>query len=257
MKAALLVLALLASSLLLLPSSPPASAQTLLAQITGPKALAPSQLAQYNVTIVGGPTGVAVNYTIQYYITGANVTGGAPPASSPGQTQTNKTLARVNVTAPPNEQTITITFLVTARAVSGAVENTTADYPVVVIKPILLTVSFHNASPTAATNVSVRFYVDNAYVGSTKVTRFAPSADTTVSFNYLPASLSAGQHAIRAEADLNGDGVIEQAQGEVAVSDLFYHSVESPALGWTWILALAVFAIVFFAVLLVRRRSQA
>lgn len=257
MKAALLVLAVLAASLLVLPFAPSASAQTLQALVSGPKALAPSQVAQYNLTIVGGPAGDVVNYTIQYYLTGANVTGGAPPASSPGQTVTNKTHAKVNVTAPPNEQTITITFLVTAKAATGAVETANAEYAVVVVKPILLTVSFHNASSTAATNVSVRFYVDNAYVGSSKVARFVSNGDTTVTFNYLPVQLSAGEHQVRAEADLNGDGVIEQAQGEVAVSDIFYHGVSSPAIGWTWVLTLAVFAIVFVAVVALRRRSQA
>lgn len=256
MKAALLVLALLAACFLLLPGFQPARAQTLQALISGPTALAPSAIAAYNVSITGGPSAGVVNYSIQYYIAGTNVSGGAPLLASPGRTNTNKTLVRVNVTAPPNEQVITIRFTVTAKDTSGTEENTTAEYTVAVLKPVLLTVTFHNAAPTAAANVSVRFYVDGVYVGSSKVARFAANGNTAVTFNYVPAGLAAGQHQVRAEADLNGDGVIQADQGEVAVSDFFYHSVQATSAGWTWLLGMGVFAIAFFAVALVRRRGQ-
>lgn len=249
-------LALLAIALALVPASPPAAAQGLIAKITGPPALAPSHLAQYNVTISGFPEGLPVNYTVQYYITGTNVTGGAPLAGTPGRTTGNRTTFRVNVTAPPLEQTLTVIFQIAAQGFGGIVENTTAETTIVVVKPIQLTVTFHNSSATAAVNVSVSFYVDDKFAGSVKVARFAGNADTTVSYDYLPVGLSAGPHTVRAEADLNGDGVIEAAQGEVAVSDFFYHDVQSPGAGTAWLLGIGVFAAVFLIVLMVRRRGQ-
>src|SRR5439155_461881 len=77
--------------------------------------------AAFNVSIVGGPAGPA-NYTVKYYITGSDLTGGLPLQSNPTTaTGTNRTV-RVNVTAPMKDQTITLVVQVSAGA-GGAVEN--------------------------------------------------------------------------------------------------------------------------------------
>lgn len=256
MRGSLVLAALLASAFVLLLLPPPSAAQTITAQVQGPPALVPSQLAQYNITVSGWPEGVPVNYTVEYYITGANVSGGTPSKATPGRTTTTKSRFVVNVTAPTAEQTITLQVSVSAKGDTGPAENASAQTTIVVVKAIALSVTFHNASAVTALNVTVRWYVDNAYAGSSRVAQIAPLADTTVSFNYLPTALSAGQHTVRAEADLNGNGVIEPSQGEVAVSDFFYHNVQSPSTGWSYLLGVGVFFAVLLAVLIVRRRGQ-
>src|SRR5213593_2182869 len=96
-------LAILAAGLAL--SLAPVAAQgPIFGTITGPSALAPSQVSAYNLTINGGPTG-AVTYTVRWYLTGPSVAGGIP-TTSPMTTTGNRTTFRLNITAPSAEQTM-------------------------------------------------------------------------------------------------------------------------------------------------------
>src|SRR5713226_735950 len=84
----------------------PAAAQgPIFGTITGPNALAPSQVSAYNLTINGGPTG-PVSYTVRWHLTGPNVAGGLPSAASPTTTTGNRTTFSLNLTAPAAEQTM-------------------------------------------------------------------------------------------------------------------------------------------------------
>lgn len=255
MKALPLAISILAALAVVLAGAGPGSAQVISAQITGPPALAPDQVASYNVTVLGEPEGASVNYTVSYWITGDNVTGGAPLVGTPGRVNGNRTTYKINVTAPPREQEITLVVSVQAASRTG-IENTTKEYPITVVTAIVLTATFHNASPTAAVNVTVRFYVDGNAVGTTTIASIAPNADVTARYNYLPVALLPGSHTVRAEADLDRNGVIDASKGEVVVSDLFYKQTPGLSTGWTFLLGLAVFVPVFFGVVALRRRRQ-
>src|SRR6267378_7430111 len=64
-------------------SMAPASGQgPIFATITGPPAAAASTATIYNLTINGGPSG-SVNYTVKWYITGSDTSGGVPIQSNP------------------------------------------------------------------------------------------------------------------------------------------------------------------------------
>src|SRR2546428_3197457 len=81
----------------------PAAAQgPIFGTITGPNALAPSQVNAYNLTINGGPSG-AVTYTGPWHLNG----GGLPSAASPTTTTGNPTTFTLNVTPPPAQGTVT------------------------------------------------------------------------------------------------------------------------------------------------------
>lgn len=255
MKALFALLVALTALAVLLTGAAPAAAQPIFATINGPPALAPGQVAAYNLTITGAPEGLEVNYTVTYWITGTNVTGGAPLQSAPGHANGNRTRYAFNITAPSQEQEITLVVSVGASSKTG-LENTTAEYAITVVTPVVLSATFHNASSTAAVNVTVRFDVDNALVGTSKIRRVDPNADATVTFSYLPLNLQPGQHTVRVEADLDNNGVIDASKGEVVVSDLFYR--ETPALspGWTFLIGVAAFIPVFLGVVALRRRGQ-
>ena len=123
-------LAILAAGLAL--SLAPVAAQgPIFGTITGPSALAPSQVSAYNLTINGGPTG-AVTYTVRWYLTGPSVAGGLPNAATPMTTSGNRTTFTLNVTAPTAEQTITLVVQISS-VVGSTYENTTAEKSIAVI----------------------------------------------------------------------------------------------------------------------------
>lgn len=256
MRTAVLALLVLAIAAALVPA--PAAALfegPLQATLDGPSALAPSQTAAYNISIVGGPT-VNVTYTVEYYITGANTTGANPLKNSPGSTSGNHTATRINITAPTQEETITLTVIVTATPKSGSRENVTVTKDITVVRAIVLSATFRNSGTTAALNVTVRWYVDDTLVGTSVLKQIGANADATVTFTYLPAGLAAGEHTVKVTADLDHDGVINAARGEVVTSTIFYNQVSQPATGWVLLLGIGVFIPVFLGVVAVRRRGQ-
>lgn len=240
---------------LLVPLAIGSAAEPLYAEITGPAALGPGQSGSYNVTLLGGPVG-AVNYTVEYYITGTDVTGGQPLPTTPSRASGNVTRIRLTVTAPQREQTITLVAKVSASA-GGTTENTTVERSIVVVTAIVLSAAFRNAESTAALNVTVRFYVDDALVGTQKIARIEPIGQATVTFNYLPVGLQPGGHRVRVEADLDGNGVIDPAKGEAFVSEIFYRETTPLNMGWSVVIGIAVFVPVFLLTVALRRRERA
>ena len=141
-------------------------------------------------------------------------------------------------------------------AAGGTPANTTVTYAIAVLQPVVLSATFHNSGTTAALNVTVSWYVDKALVGTSTIAQIAANSDATVTFDYLPAGLSAGPHTVMVTADLDHDGVINQARGEVATSTLFYNQAVPPAPGWIILVGLAVFLPVLLGMVALRRRGQ-
>jgi len=163
----------------------------------------------------------------------------------------------MNITAPSAEGTITLFVQISARS-SSTFENTTVEQPIVVVTPIVLGASFRNDAATAALNVTVWFFVDDASVGSKLIAKIGPNGGVaSTSFNYLPAGLAPGTHRVRVEADLDGNGVIDAARGEVVASELFYKGTPGLSTGWTVLIGIAIFIPVFFVTVALRRRGRA
>jgi len=219
--------------------------------ITGPNALAPSQVSAYNLTINGGPTG-AVTYTVRWHLAG----GGLPSAASPTTTTGNRTTFTLNVTAPPTEGAVTLVVQI-ASLTGSTYENTTAEKAISIITPIVLSATFRNDGTTAAVNVTVRFYVDGALAGTRKIARLNPGAQVTETFNYLPSGLQPGTHQIRVEADLDGNGIIDPAKGEAVVTSLFYRGTAPLSTAWTVLIGISVFVPVMLLTVALRRRKRA
>lgn len=227
----------------------------LIASVTGPAGLAPAQSAYYNLTISGGPGG-NVSYAVSWYVTGANTSGASPLVTSPSSTSGNDTVYQLNVTSPGVAEDLRLVVTVSATPEGGGLVNTTVTYAIIVVQPVVLSATFHNGSPTAALNVTVDWYVDKAHVGTSSIAQIAANGDATVTFDYLPVGLSAGEHTVTVTADLDHDGVINPSRGEVATSTLFYNQATPPAPGWIILLAIGVFLPVFLGVVAYRRRGQ-
>ena len=231
--------------------SPSAAQGPIFGTITGPNALAPSQVSAYNLTINGGPTG-AVTYTVRWHLAG----GGLPSAASPTTTTGNRTTFTLNVTAPPTEGAVTLVVQI-ASLTGSTYENTTAEKAISIITPIVLSATFRNDGTTAAVNVTVRFYVDGALAGTRKIARLNPGAQVTETFNYLPSGLQPGTHQIRVEADLDGNGIIDPAKGEAVVTSLFYRGTAPLSTAWTVLIGIGVFVPVMLLTVALRRRKRA
>src|SRR3989441_2331157 len=213
----------------------PSSAQgPIFGPITGPNALAPSQVSAYNLTINGGPSG-AVTYTVRWHLNG----GGLPSPASPTTTTGNRTTFTLNITAPPAEGTVTL-VVQTASLVGSSYENTTTEKPINIITPIVLSATFRNDGTTAAVNVTVRFYVDGALAGTRKIARLNPGAQVTETFAYLPSGLQPGTHQVRVEADLDGNGIIDPAKGEAVATSPFYPGTAPLSTAWTVLIRIRV-----------------
>jgi hypothetical protein len=251
--AALGVLVLMAG--ILVVTVPSAEAQNVFATITGPTALAPRQTASYNVTVGGGPEPGPVTYTVEYFLSAQDLTGGTPRQEAPGRVSGNQTVFKADITAPERDQIVTLVVRISAQAGATFV-NGSAETTIQIITPILLRATFRNEAPTAALNVTVRFYVDDISVGSQSIARINPSGEETASFSYLPVGLAPGTHRVRVEADVDRDGRIDPARGELVVTDLFVREAEPLSAGWNLIIGIAVFFVAFFVVASLRRRNR-
>ena len=252
-RATFLALAVLLVGLAL--TAVPAMGQVpLVPTLTGPSSLAPKEVAVYNLTLAGGPTGT-VSYTVQWYVTGPGASGAVPSQASPTTETRNTTAFRLNVTAPSGEASVTLVVKASAQ-LGTTYENSTVEKAISIITPIVLSGTFRNDGTTAAVNITVRFYVDDGLVGSKKIARIDSHATTTATFNYLPVGLQPGTHRIRIEADLDGNGVIDPSRGEVVLTDLFYKSTPSLGTGWTVLIGIAVFFPVFLGTVALRRRQR-
>jgi len=224
--------------------------------LSGPTALAPGGSGTFYLNVSGGPASEASgNVSIKAYITGADLAGGQPLQASSYTSQTNGTGPFIiNVTAPQKEQVITVVVEINSTA-GGRTESTKVSRGVTVITPITLTATFRNDGGSAALNVPVRFFVDGKVAGATNITRIDPGTTGTATFAYLPVGLAPGAHTVRAEADLNRNGVIEPDKGEVAVVDVFYK--RDFELTWPYaVLIMGITVSVAYLVIRARRRRR-
>src|SRR5206468_12889273 len=84
-----------------------------------------------------------------------------------------------------------------------------------------------------------------------------PGAHVTETCNYLPSHLQPATHQTRAEADLDGNGIIDPAKGETVVSSLFYRGTAPLSTAWTVLIGIGVFVPVMFLTVALRRRKRA
>jgi len=207
-----------------LAGAPRAAGQTPVTGVLGgATALAPGASSMFFLNASGGPAAESNgNFTIRFWITGPDVTGGTPLPASP-QTRNGNASGqfRFNVTAPAKEQTITLVVEITSTAGPRS-EKATVTRAITVITPIVLAATFRNDGGSAAVNVPVKFFVDGKAVGTTDISRIEPKATGTAKLTWLPVGITPGTHTVRVEADLNRNGVIEQDKGEVVVVDVFY-----------------------------------
>lgn len=248
-----LALLLVALAVLVLPAPPVDAQDQVTAVIEGPTAIAPSSTHAYTVTVSGGPAEHDGTFDISYVLQGDNLLGGDP--------QVARTLANeqgvftVNVTAPEVEGTV----LLFVRAKSGnATGNASTEtrLSIDVFRPVDLRATIRNHGAAAALNVTVFFYVDDRLVGNTTVARIEAGGQVEASVSYIPVDLSVGRHTVKVTADLDGDGVIEAADGELLESDFFYKTERSSVPAILGTITVLILVVLVFVLLAIRRQRR-
>lgn len=252
---------LLVAALLALLAAPPflpstvAQTEPVVADVSGPGSAGPSSVVQYNLTVSGGPGATGGNFSISYYIEGTDVTGGTPTKDAPRTEFSTNTSYLLSITTPIREQAVTV--VVEVNSTNGtAWETATVRKTVEVLTPVLLSATFRNDGPVAAVNVTVRFYVDGGLVGTQRIARVDPGANATVVLTWFPVGLAPGPHEVTVTADLNGDGVVDPAKGEVRTSNLFYRKEPDLPIGTAAIIGILLFLVAVVVLAVIKRRGR-
>ena len=249
-----LALLLVALAALALPLPLAEAQEPVAAIIQGPTAVAPSSTHPYTITVTGGPGARGGTFEIKYGLEGSNLAGGDPQIA---RTLTNaQGRFTVNVTAPRAEGSVQL--VVTAASRNETTNATTETRLAIdVARPVELRATLRNLGAAAALNVTVYFYVDGQPVGNTTVARIDAGAQTVVSITYIPVGLTTGRHTVRVEADLDGDGTISPARGEVVAVDFFYKFERSLAPTILGTITVVIVVVLLFVLLAIRRQRCA
>jgi len=204
-----------------------ASSQTTQVQvfILGPEALAPEGESLYNITVSGGPAENNGTYYLKTYLKGDNLAGAKPLEEDPARNESVNNTFRVSVRAPAEEQNVELVVEATSK---NATANATATsrFRIAILSPITIRATIRNNGNVDVLDVPVKFYVDGRFVGNKTLNKLEAGKETKVSIDWIPLGLQPGSHVVTVTVDLNKDGEISSAEGEVITYQIFYRKGE-------------------------------
>ncbi|MFQ5908330.1 MAG: CARDB domain-containing protein [Thermoplasmata archaeon] len=246
----LLALALLALSL------PPAQGQGGVAVfISGPDNVALGETFDVNVTVTGGPAEDDGSYIISAFLRGPDLAGASPLEDSPLQrADTNGTFV-FNVTMPSVDQVVEL--IVEGNSTKGAdFAVGIASQQIRVWVPLVVSAQVRNTGAIEVQAVPAFLFINEQQVAETEIDSLTPGESRTVTFSYLPVDLGVGTHTLEVRVDLNKDGIIDPAIGEVALRDVF--TIEAEPINPIFIVlaGIAAFVVALFVGAYIRRRRR-
>lgn len=251
MKPSLLLLAL---GLLLLPL-PTASGQELVAVfITGPDNTAVGETVEVTVTVAGGPGEDNGSFAVKAFLRGPDLTGATPVEDAPlEQISANGSFA-FNITLPAVDQFVRL--VVEGNSSQGPTFRLgSATKLIRVLVPLQVSAPVVNTGTIEVVNLKAFLFIDARQVAETEIASLKPGESKTVSFSHLPVDLGVGSHVLEIRVDLDQDGIIEPAVGEVLLREVF--TIEAEPLNPLFlVLAIvgAFVAAIFIGAYLRRRR---
>lgn len=246
----LLAIALLALSL------PPAQGQGAVAVfISAPDNVALGETFAVNVTVTGGPAEDDGSYILSAFLRGPDLTGAAPLEDNPLQrVEVNGTFV-FNVTMPTVDQVVEL--VVEGNSTRGEVFSLgTATKQIRVWVPLVVSAQVRNTGAIEVQAVPAFLFINERQVAETEIDSLTPGESKTISFSYLPVDLGVGTHTLEVRVDLNKDGVIDPAIGEVALQDVF--TIEAEPINPLFIVlaGIAAFVVALFVGAYIRRRRR-
>lgn len=228
---------------------------TIQASIEGPSVVSLGGVAQYTISMAGGPA-ASSNGTYSYRVT---MTGFAANNATliPGSGSSSTGVFKLNLTTPLVLGDLTISLNATSTNPDGTANWTIKTMTVKVINPVVFKVNIKNTGNMTVTNIPVYFYVD--YSESKKdpiyVTNVTINALSTkvVTYNWTTTSLAAGSHELKVEIDPSGTFVVFDNGSTVQTTTFYYNQANY---GTTNALLYVALIVLVFVVFLVYRRPM-
>lgn len=249
------LLPLLALALLLLPVLPTQAQESVAVFIAGPDDLATGATAEMIATVAGGPGENNGTWSIQAFLRGPDLAGAAPLEDNPLFLSSVNSTFTFNVTMPLADQFVTLVVEGNSTK-AGDFALGTATKQIRVLVPLEITAQVRNTGSIEVRNVPAALFINERQVAETEIDSLMPGETKSVSFSYLPVDLGVGTHALEVRVDLNGDGIIDSAIGEVVLRAVF--TIEPEPINPLFIIlgAIAVFVVALFLGAYLRRRRR-
>ncbi|MEW5937614.1 MAG: CARDB domain-containing protein [Candidatus Thermoplasmatota archaeon] len=217
--------------------------------IEGSDALALNSSAGYKVIVIGAE---GTDWKYEAYLTGANLTGASPKKDAPTTGNVTSASFNVNVTAPSVKGAIEL-YVKVHRTVGGKEEWSEAVKHIEVVEPIKISCMVNNLSEIDLVEMEVGIYVDGVLIETQRIN--IPSGESTeVSAEWVSASPAPGEHLLEVKGDVDGDGRISTAMGDIYASKRFY--VESEGMNLIHVmLGIGGVVAVLVGMLLIKRRK--
>ncbi len=247
---------LLALALLLLLPMPPTQAQDSVAVfITGPGDLGTRETAEMFVTVAGGPGENNGTWSINAFLRGPDLTGAFPLEDNPLFLSSGNSTFSFNVTMPQVDQFVTLVVEGNSTK-AGDFALGTATKQIRVLIPLDVTAQVRNTGSIEVRNVPAFLFINERQVAETEIDSLMPGESKIVRFSYLPVDLGVGTHTLEIRVDLNGDGVIDPATGEVVLRTVF--TIEPEPINPLFIIlgGIAAFVVALFLGSYLRRRRR-
>jgi hypothetical protein len=240
------------AAFVLLSAMPFAQADTydpLYAEIDGPQVVTTNSVTMYALMMFGGPAEVGVgNYSYKATMTGSGNTYGA--FFVPGTVEpTADGTFHINLTAPAEAQTMTISIECMSAGASQTVK-TTISFQVRVVDPVVLKTTIENTGEVGAVGVpiSLQIYQGGEWVEFHRTTiDLAAGQSYQFQYNWTAMDLAPGEHKVRMVLDPNNEIVTFEGGASVYETTIYY---KMPGYDWVntlmWVLVVALGVTIFF-----------
>ncbi len=224
--------------------------------ITAPDAAGTGDTIVVNVTAAGGPAEEGGTYELRAFLRGpGDLTGASPVEEGPLQESSENNTFSFNVTMPLEEQEVELVVVVNSTKDDTWVEGE-ATKRIRALVPLRISARVVNTGSVEVRNVPVYLYLDGTLVDETALVVLGPSSSVTVSFRYLPVNLAPGSHTLEIRVDINGDGVVDPALGEVLRRVTFVREAEPINPLWIILGAVGAFVAALFVGGYIRQRRR-
>jgi cbb3-type cytochrome oxidase subunit 3 len=159
--------------------------------ISGPSLVGTNQTIEYKIIV----NGFFKDYGYHLFLSGENLIGALPVEEITGYSNTTN-IFYTNITFPSQPQTVYIMVQGIGGTGNANVTNT-AQYPVKVVYPIILTATVHNSAAITLYNIHINFYFDNVYIGNQTIYVIHPNSTAETNFSWIVSSVGSGQHTVK------------------------------------------------------------